>query len=123
MVLMSDVGKHVGGKALDATTDVVVPSLPSAAGIRKGRKKPSKKVRPVDSKVSKIESSRKIEPNDLDVSVEHETSGKISKGTFADSESKPTTSGGGFFFPTLLASTSKGDAVPNVAPTKFNELF
>ena len=67
--------------------------------------------------------SRKIEPNDLDVSVEHETSGKISKGTFAVSESKPTTSGGGFFFPTLLASTSKGDAVPNVAPTKFNELF
>jgi hypothetical protein len=147
MLLMSDKGKHVGGKALNASTDVIVPSLPAAASIRGGARGNLSKSASMDSSIggkksgkgaaggnrnnkkreghhdslarAAQESQRKIDPRHMDVSESKEATGKVSKGTMSDSAAAPAASGGGFFFPTLLAGASStgGSEVPNVAPS------
>lgn len=137
LLLMSDKGKHVGGKALDANTDVVVPALPAAADIKgtsrklgksqssssisrgtTGRSTKKKKAPADDNSIAgqAQQSQRQIDPKHHDVSESKENTGKVSKGTFADSAAPPTASGGGFFFPTLLAGPSTKDGVANIQP-------
>lgn len=143
LLLLSDQGKHVGGKALDASTDVVVPTLPAAASMKgTGRKlgksqstsslsqgaagKSGKKRKPIEeSSISRLakESQRQIDPKHHDVVESKEMSGKISKGTFADSAAAPTASGGGFFFPTLLAGAATKEDMANLAPSGNGNLF
>lgn len=141
---MSEQGKHVGGKALDASTDLVVPTLPAAASAKGPSRRLGKsqstsnvsdggarrsgnnrKKKSDENSLSRIamESQRYIDPKHHDVVESKEATGKISKGTFADSSSAPMASGGGFFFPTLLAGAGARDDVVNLQPSGKSDLL